>query len=230
MGDEKESLRGKPKSWSADLFGCFSNPLWCFITTFLPCVTSIRIGLRLGMITSVVIFVIALFVFSSCETMTSGFASTYNRYQRRKKLNIGDEEDNEYKLGIAITGLTVSMVGLLLATIVIAVIQFRFHLLGGGGVHIFDRLLHGCSSVLLKMNGLEKTFLKRSLIIEPTFDQTSKLYRRSDHKTRESHSQNRSNFGFIFLRNWNQHFNIIIPKDVLYCCIDYSLRMQMSNF
>ncbi|XP_075264284.1 uncharacterized protein LOC142356219 [Convolutriloba macropyga] len=126
MGDEKESLRGKPKSWSADLFGCFSNPLWCFITTFLPCVTSIRIGLRLGMITSVVIFVIALFVFSSCETMTSGFASTYNRYQRRKKLNIGDEEDNEYKLGIAITGLTVSMVGLLLATIVIAVIQFRY--------------------------------------------------------------------------------------------------------
>ena len=174
MGDEKESLRGKPKSWSADLFGCFSNPLWCFITTFLPCVTSIRIGLRLGMITSVVIFVIALFIFSSCETMTSGFASTYNRYQTRKKLNIGDEEDNDNKIGIAITGLTVSMAGLLLAAIVIAVIQFRFHFffLGGGGVHIIDRLLHGCSNVLLKMNGLQRAFLKRSLIIEPTFDQT----------------------------------------------------------
>ncbi|XP_075242757.1 uncharacterized protein LOC142337428 isoform X2 [Convolutriloba macropyga] len=79
------------REWVHGVCGCTQNVPWCCITCWLPCVTSYRVGTRLGMKMAAIFSIIVFVVLAGADFISSYAYMNTDEFQRQ--INAGGSQD-----------------------------------------------------------------------------------------------------------------------------------------
>ena len=88
------------QEWVHGICGCTENVPWCLITCFFPCVTSYKVGVRLGMKIAAIVSVIVCGLWAVSDSVASYAIMNTQAYHTSQQTGVivEPEEDKMYSL------------------------------------------------------------------------------------------------------------------------------------